>query len=248
MSNKPEKQISEAYNIWHDSVHGKENLKIIDLCEWHVEALNLSPDLKDLEVLEVGCGAGDFSLYLSKQRSVVTAVDFSSKAIEIAKEKAKCQKIKVDFQIADAQFLPFKNNCFDLIFCCECLEHMIKPQLALNQFYRVLKPSGTLILTTENYSNPMILVWLLSWLKGVPFNSGAGVQPIENFFLFWKVKKMFNHSGFDLIKMSGWHHVFMLLPKFHPFTFVINKFQSKFLSSLLIPFARHISYKAIKNI
>lgn len=247
MENNLSKINSDAYDNWHQTVHGQDVLTESKLEGWHIDALSLSPSLEGLNLLEVGCGAGDFAIHLSKQLAVVTAVDFSAKAIEIAKEKSKAQNQSVNFQVADAQSLPFDSNSFDLIFSCECLEHIPEPEKALNEFYRVLKPSGCLILTTENYSNAMILAWIVAWLRKQPFNSGDAVQPIEHFFVFWKVRTMFNKAGFKTLKMIGWHHVFLLLPRFHPHTFVKERFKNSILSAFFRPLARHMTFQCIKK-
>lgn len=235
-----------TYNQWHESVHGKEDPSIIKLEEWHKNVLQFLSSAKELRILEVGCGVGDFSLYLSQQGADVTAVDFSSQAIELAIRKAKAQNREVDFRVADAQNLPFENDSFDLIVSCECLEHIPAPQLALNEMYRVLKPSGRLILTTENYSNAILLYWLVCWLRKEPFNSGEQVQPIEHLFLFWRVRKMFQRAGLNVNRMLGSHHVFLLLPRCHPHTFVVERFKHPFITRLLRPFARHMTFAATK--
>jgi SAM-dependent methyltransferase len=51
--------------------------------------------------------------------------------------------------IGDAHLLPFKDNEFEYILCTEVLEHLHSPQIAINEMNRVLKPGGTLILTTR---------------------------------------------------------------------------------------------------
>ncbi|MHC5831500.1 MAG: class I SAM-dependent methyltransferase, partial [Nostoc sp.] len=102
--------------------------KIIKLEDWHKNALSLLPSLNKLKVLEIGCGVGDFAIYLANQGANVTAVDFSPIAIAMAKEKSQIQNINVQFQVADAQALPFEANTFDLILSCECLEHVPEPQ------------------------------------------------------------------------------------------------------------------------
>jgi ubiquinone/menaquinone biosynthesis C-methylase UbiE len=238
---------ADAYNQWHQKVHGKESPAFVSLQDWHRNALSLSPSLSGLKVLEVGCGVGDFAIYLADQGADVTAVDFSSQAIDLALEKSKAQNKVVHFQVADAQALPFEESSFDLVFSCECLEHIPNPQLGLSEFYRVLKPPGTLILTTENYSNAMILSWIVCWFRKEPFNSGAGVQPIEHFFLFWRVKKMFKRAGFQVKRMLGSHHVFLMLPRFHPHTFVVEMFRNPLLARLLRPLARHMTFAVTKK-
>ena len=237
---------SRTYDRWHINVHGEEDASTIKLEEWHENALQLLPPVKGLKVLEVGCGVGDFALYLSQQGAEVTAIDFSSQAIKLATEKTKVQGSNVNFMVADAQAVPFAENSFDLVVSCECLEHVPSPQLALNEMYRVLKPQSKLLLTTENYSNAILLGWLVCWLRKEPFNSGEQVQPIEHFFLFWKVKKMFIEAGFNVKTMLGSHHVFLLLPRCHPHTFVVERFKHNFMAKTLLPFARHMTFEAIK--
>ncbi|HBB32224.1 MAG TPA: hypothetical protein DDZ80_23710 [Cyanobacteria bacterium UBA8803] len=245
--NSKDIKVNSAYDHWHDTVHGQDNPSNIRLEEWHINALGLSPELNNKNILEVGCGVGDFALYLSDQKAAITAVDFSEKAIELAKQKAQIQNKQVEFIVADAQNLPFPDNSFDLVFSCECLEHVPNPQLALTEMQRVLKPSGKLILTTENYSNAMLLYWLVCWLRKEPFNSGEKVQPIDHFFVYWQVSKMFNNAGFTIQRMIGSHHVFLLLPRFHPHTFVVERFQNLLIATILRPFARHMAFEAIKK-
>lgn len=236
-----------AYDQWHLKLHADENPAKVCLHDWHRNALRLSPEISGLKVLEVGCGAGDFAIYLAGQRANVTAVDFSRYAIDLAEEKASAQNMRIDFRVADAQCLPFADNSFDLIFSCECLEHVPDPQKALAEFYRVLETSGRLVLTTENYSNAMLLSWIVCRYRGQPFNSGAGVQPIEHFFLFWRVKQMFRKANFDVKELAGSHHVFLMLPRLDPHTFVVEYFRNPFIARFLRPFARHMTFAAVKT-
>jgi ubiquinone biosynthesis O-methyltransferase len=245
--NSRNKDSADAYDRWHREIHGGENPAAVSLQDWHRNALSLSPSQDRLAVLEVGCGAGDFAIYLAGRGANVTAVDFSRQAIELARAKSVAQKMPVNFQVADAQSLPFEGDSFDVVFSCECLEHVPDPRRALAEFYRVLKPSGRLVLTTENYSNAMLLGWLVCWLRKEPFNSGAGVQPIEHFFLFWRVRQMFRAAGFRVQRMIGSHHVFLMLPRFDPGTFVVERFDNPIAGALLRPFARHMAFAAVKK-
>lgn len=51
--------------------------------------------------------------------------------------------------VGDAQAMPFKDESYDTILCTEVLEHIPNPQKAIDEMYRVLRPGGTLILTTR---------------------------------------------------------------------------------------------------
>jgi SAM-dependent methyltransferase len=64
-------------------------------------------------VLDVGCGTGENALYLAEKGFSVVGVDLSTRAIDAAKAKAIERKLKVDFRIANALSLDFKNGYFD---------------------------------------------------------------------------------------------------------------------------------------
>lgn len=59
---------------------------------------------------------------------------------------------KIDI-ISDITSIPLEDSCFDVILCSEVLEHIPDPTLALDEFTRLLKPNGMLILTAPFSSN-----------------------------------------------------------------------------------------------
>ncbi|MFX7033332.1 class I SAM-dependent methyltransferase, partial [Acinetobacter baumannii] len=77
----------------------------------------------------------------------IIGTDFSIKAIEIANSKSNFFNLK--FQVENAEELSFADNTFDYIISCETLEHVLHPQLMLNEICRVLKRGGEFVLTTE---------------------------------------------------------------------------------------------------
>lgn len=236
-----------AYDGWHRRVHGGEEPGSVRLAQWHEDALTAAGGIAGARVLEVGCGAGDFAVHLARLGADVTAVDFSPAAVEIAQGKTGGDGANVRLLTADAQHLPFENESFDIVFSCECLEHLPDPQQALREMARVCRPGGKLALTTENYSNAVVLGWAVSWWRGVPYNSGSEPQPIERFFLFWNVRRMIRRAGFTVDRMTGAHHVFLLLPGMHPHTFVVERFRNPILRGLFKPLARHVTFAATRK-
>ena len=236
------------YEAWHQRVHEMELGQGIGLlAEWYINALELLPTIKGRRVLEVGCGLGQFATYLALQGAVVTAIDFSAEAIRIARARTAQQNAGVSYYVADAERLPFGDSNFDVVVSCECLEHVPNPQNMLSECARVLQVNGVLVLTTENYTNGMLLGWIVSWLRRKPFDSGAGVQPIEHFFVFWYVVRLLRKAGLTLRKMLGSHHVFLLLPRHDPSTFVVERFRSPLAAWFLRPLARHMAFEAVKK-
>jgi SAM-dependent methyltransferase len=51
--------------------------------------------------------------------------------------------------VGDARALPIRDAVFDIVLCTEMLEHVPEPQVAIDEMRRVLKPGGTLLLTTR---------------------------------------------------------------------------------------------------
>ena len=235
--------LRNKYDCWYRAIPDNNKIK---LEPWHENALALGIDNDKKRILEVGCGSGDFSIFLSRQGAQVTAIDFSIVAIEAARKKNTAYKTNVNCIVADSQAIPFKNNSFDLIYSFECLEHVLEPRSMLHECSRVLKTNGKIILTTENYLNAMSYVLLYYKLIRRPFDSGSGVQPIENYSLFWKTKKMFLEAGFKKVNFKGSHFVFLLLPGCDPCTFVRVRFKSQLLNFILKPFPRHLVFQGTK--
>jgi 2-polyprenyl-3-methyl-5-hydroxy-6-metoxy-1,4-benzoquinol methylase len=240
-------QPQSDYDNWHESMTAAESNQVNALYPWHHTVLKLLPDLNGKTVLEVGCGRGDFARLLGDKypASKIIATDFSSAAIETARYKS-ANPLNVRFQVADAQDLPFDDGSFDYVISCECLEHVESPSAMTSNIARCLKAGGGFVITTENYFNGMILAWINSWIGGKPFNSGSGVQPRENFFVFWKVRKLIENAGLRITHMESNHFVWLLLPRFAPNTFFTEDFASSILKRAFRPFGRHFTYVGVE--
>jgi SAM-dependent methyltransferase len=70
--------------------------------------------------LDLGCGTGTNALYLAQHGYDVVGVDFSAKAIEQARAKARQAEVKVDFQIGDVTRLDFLRDPFDVVIDVGC--------------------------------------------------------------------------------------------------------------------------------
>lgn len=92
------------------------------------------------KLLDVGCGAGYFTNQIKRSRPKVEiyGVDFSKKAIEIAKKDFP----GIKFLTANVYKLPFPNNSFDAAIMRQTLEHLENPDKALAELRRILKPGG----------------------------------------------------------------------------------------------------------
>jgi SAM-dependent methyltransferase len=82
--------------------------------------------------------------------------------------------------IADAQFLPFKDGAFDTVIAGEIIEHLISPALLLVEARRVLKPTGTMILTTPN-------PWSITYFGRNFFGFGGSTSELSEHKFLWDI-------------------------------------------------------------
>lgn len=103
---------------------------------------------KNSRVLDVGCGTGDFVRHLENTRPdlIITACDFSRSAIEYAAKKSPAST----FRVVDILQLSSSLNdtTFDFVVCFETIEHVDDPQKLVDEMQKVLKPGGTIVITT----------------------------------------------------------------------------------------------------
>lgn len=238
----------EQYNAWHERLAEAESDGSVLQHPWYVTVARLLPDLSGKRVLEIGCGRGDFAIWLAGkyEGAEVTGVDFSEAAIATAEKRAVASGSSARFKVEDAERLSFADGSFDYVVSCECMEHVPRPEQMAREIHRVLRAGGQFILTTENYFNGMILQWLKTWTTGAPFDSGSGVQPHENFFLFWRVRKILERGGLKVSNMESNHFQWLLLPRTDPMKLVTFDFQSKLLKRVFRPFGRHFTFCGVR--
>ncbi len=125
-------------------------------------------------LLDLGCGNGWYALRLKEKwgySGEITGVDVSPFQINVFKneiEKRKLTNIKV--YCANSEVLPFPDSYFDKIVLTEVLEHVMSPTNTIREISRVLKPGGTLYLSTP--SGPIckfwkIVVWPVQKIKRI---------------------------------------------------------------------------------
>jgi ubiquinone/menaquinone biosynthesis C-methylase UbiE len=97
-----------------------------------------------LDALDVGCGTGFLALELAARGHRVTGVDFAPAMIAQARDKAAAQGLPIRFEEADAEALPFPAGSFDLVVSRHLLWTLPHPEMAIDEWIRVLRPGGRL--------------------------------------------------------------------------------------------------------
>lgn len=102
-------------------------------------------------ILEVGCGNGRDLAQLIDKGCRCTAIDYSDTMVAETRRKLERLGVRdVDLSVGDATSLRFADNEFDKVFSSEVIEHIPRWRDAVREMARVLKPGGTLVLTTPN--------------------------------------------------------------------------------------------------
>ncbi len=120
-----------------DLGQGEVNKGLRSKTQGKVIAESLVPNGENKTALDVGCREGIQTKWLESKGYNVASID-------IEKEYEHCQVINVD------EGLPFETNTFDLIWCSEVIEHLENPKASIEEFKRVVKPGGKIIMTTPN--------------------------------------------------------------------------------------------------
>ena len=122
-----------------------------------------------LEVLDFGCGEGDLSNMIAlKKAKLVHSVDYSSKAINIAKKRYGRKK-NIQFELADATKVKRK---YDVIVMSGVLEHIDAPFKLLKKLLKYnLNKNGMVVFLSPSFMNPRGYVWMtLQILLKVPMS------------------------------------------------------------------------------
>ena len=99
-------------------------------------------------VLDVGCGTGVVALTAARLGARVTGADLTPKLLERARENAAIMNLVIEWHEADVEALPFPDARFDVV--VSQFGHMFapRPDVAIREMLRVLKPGGTIAFST----------------------------------------------------------------------------------------------------
>jgi SAM-dependent methyltransferase len=114
---------------------------------------------RGVTVLDLGCGAGEFSAALTKAGAEVIAVDVAAEALRRARERVA----GLDARLwGHGEPLPVDDNAVDVVWAGEVIEHLADVAPWLSEVRRVLKPRGSLLVTTPHHGPLTMLRLALS--------------------------------------------------------------------------------------
>ena len=125
------------------------------------EELHLAP--AGLRTLDIGCGGGLLAEEFARLGCAVVGVDPSEESLEAAGTHAASQGLAIEYRSATGEALPFADQSFDIVYCCDVLEHVADLRRVIAETARVLRPGGIYFYDTINrtFRSRLIAIKLL---------------------------------------------------------------------------------------
>lgn len=170
--------------------------KGIDLHNWKNKMDSMEKRIRNKIVLDAGCGDGEKIDYFYQRAKEIYGIDINKDDLREAKEKYRREE-NIHVVNGSVEDIPFDSATFDVVYSCWVIEHLKKPDIFLDEVYRILKPGGLLILWVPNVKNisgfltkiiPLTLkVKILSLIKG---ESSEGVSHHKCYYRANSVKRI----------------------------------------------------------
>jgi ubiquinone/menaquinone biosynthesis C-methylase UbiE len=176
---------------------------------------------KSAMVLEIGAGDGEEILWWVASGSNCTAIEIAAETCKAIMEKLKKKNMHphADIVRASGEYLPFRENVFDLVFAKAVLHHIGKPLQAISEMRRVARILGIVAAIDDpNALNPFWniakIITESKLLKKIlsPFFSGyywewdASQHPFEDWatpFYPWQMQQLFKKANLQQTKVSN---------------------------------------------
>lgn len=138
-------------------------------------------ELRDRRLLDVASGTGHLASAAAERGAITDGIDISPAMVAIASESFPT----LAFRTGSADAMPYADSSFDAVSCCFGLLHMERPEQAVAEAYRVLRPGGRFTYTT--WQSPAAGGTLLA-IMGRTFERLAsvdvGLPPAPPIFMF----------------------------------------------------------------
>ncbi|MEW5761623.1 MAG: class I SAM-dependent methyltransferase [Bacillota bacterium] len=130
------------------------------------------------KVLDAGCGTGRLCAELAEQGLFVTGIDRSEAMLAVARARLG-NHARVRLYRGDIEALPLRSDDFHLVVAFTTLEFTPRPELALQQLWRVVRPGGRLVVAVLNRLSP----WAWRRRKAPP----GSIWAHAHFFTPWEL-------------------------------------------------------------
>lgn len=170
-------------------------------------------DVTGKRLLDLGCGAGENSIYFAKKGAHCVAADYSEGMVEVAMKLAEINGVTIEGCTVNAMALDFPDNSFDIVYASNLLHHLPEPEKAIREMYRVLKPGGKACFWDPMKHNPVINVY-----RRMATEVRTEDETPLDINIVKLVKSLFSETAYDTFWLTSlWIFLrFYLIEKVHP--------------------------------
>jgi ubiquinone/menaquinone biosynthesis C-methylase UbiE len=135
--------------------------------QWRRRLQSMLGATGSLKVLDVGTGSGFLAIPLARLGHRVTGLDFAEHMLRIAAKRAGDMELDCDFVQGRADRLPFADETFHAIVSRHLLPYLTNRPSALEEWLRVLKPGGRLVIWDGDWTARNLVPYALKKRSGV---------------------------------------------------------------------------------
>ncbi|HKF50853.1 MAG TPA: bifunctional 2-polyprenyl-6-hydroxyphenol methylase/3-demethylubiquinol 3-O-methyltransferase UbiG [Candidatus Acidoferrales bacterium] len=154
--------------------------------------------------LDVGCGGGILAEEFAGIGFRVTGIDPSEESLNTARQHARSAGLAIDYRQGTGESIPFADNTYPVVYCCDVLEHVRDLPRVISEIYRVTKPGGVFFFDTLNRTFASKLVAIKIWQE---WKSTAFMPPqLHEWRMFIRpeeLKELLLQTGFEFREFRG---------------------------------------------
>ncbi len=163
-------------------------------------------ELKDSNVIDVGCGGGILSESMAGQGAIVTGIDIAAKALSVAKLHLHESGCKVDYQQATAELWAEQHPASaGIVTCMEMLEHVPDPASVVAACANMLVPGGHFFMSTLNRNAVSFAVAILGG-EHITRIIPKGTHQYDRFIKPSELCQWLRASGMKTEEITGIHY------------------------------------------
>lgn len=165
---------------------------------------SLTP-FSNLKILDIGCGGGLVAEPFCRMQAQVTAIDASTKNIEVAKIHAEKSGLKINYKNTTAEDLAQESEKFDIVLALEIIEHVADVEQFVKSCADLVKKDGLVFIATINRNLKSLALakiaveYILRWLP-------QGTHDWKKFLKPSEINNIASKHNLELLSLTGFHY------------------------------------------
>lgn len=158
-------------------------------------------------ILELGCGTGRLTEYVSKQQECeIFGVDLSGGMLQLARDRLKRDAAhNAHLTLGSISDLPFADNSFDAVFAILVINLIQDYRRAFVEIKRVLRPGGVIVFNVPNLASLYFLGGLYVNVRKKTVTQNATGHRFSHWFTYNELRKMLMQMDLSIEKVKGQH-------------------------------------------